>query len=351
MSVATLPRFNDLVADTIAAHSHVAAEQIIVLDNSDKYTPDGINPQHATSGHDTLSQIFDTMAKVNRMALESDTLCAGSHGGASFRDALLEASSQVAQLANGRRVRYVELGPEPWKSRAILEHLLAAGVRLASYVGIDINPASEATMRDALVPTVGAERFHYLIADFYKCSVDDIPAPPSTPDADDGYATVVTNLGFQEGNDLPERIGPMLSCLTRPGDFVLSEMQVFLPLGSSAVECIIKDFYHHPEMRRFSGLVGRQFDPACSLVPSEGDETEYLFYLLPMQTGIGAVKVATTLISARVDGTKRYVLTNSCLKYTSEQFDMARQAMGKFIVRKVLETGDKSVVFHIAERL
>ncbi|KAJ6477838.1 hypothetical protein C8R47DRAFT_1178681 [Mycena vitilis] len=322
MSVATLPRFNDLVAGTIAAHSHVAAEQIIVLDNSDKYAPDGIKPQQATSGHDTLSQIFDTMAKVNRMALESDTLCAGSHGGLSFRDALLGASSQLAQLANGRRRRT--------SSR------LAAGVRLASYVGIDINPASEATMRDALVPTVGAERFYYLIADFYKCCVDDIPAPPFTPDAEDGYVTVVTNLGFQEGNDLPERIGPMLSCLTRPGDFVLSEIQVFLPLGSSAVKCSVRDFYHHPEMRRFSGLVGRQFDPACSL----GEETEYLFYLLPIQTEIGTVNVATTLISARVDGTKRYVLTNSCLKYTSEQFDLADG-----------QTGDKSVVFHISERL
>jgi hypothetical protein len=248
-------------------------------------------------------------------------------------------------------VRYVELGPEPWKSSAIIVHLLAAGVRLAYYVGIDINPKSEATMRDALVPIIGAERFAYLIADFYKCSADEIPEPSSAPAPDDGYFTVVTNLGFQEGNDLPERIGPMLSCLTRPGDLVLSEMQVFRTLRSGAAESIIKDFYHHPEMRRFSGLVGRQFDPACSLVPSEGDKTEYLFYLVPMQTEIGAVKVATTLISVLVDGAKRYVLTSSCLKYTPDQFNLARQTKGKFVVRKVLETGDKSVVFHISERL
>ncbi|KAJ7923824.1 hypothetical protein B0H13DRAFT_1979408 [Mycena leptocephala] len=317
MSVATLPRFNDLVT----------TEQIIILHNSDKYAPDGIKPQQFTSRDDSLSQIFDTMAKVNRMALESDTLCAGSHGPA-FRDALIcSATHCVAQLANGRRVRYVELGPEPWKSSAILVHLLAAGVRLAYYVGIDINPKSEATMRDALVPIIGAEHFAYLIANFYKCSADEIPEPPSAPALDDGYFTVVTNLGFQEGNDLPERIGPMLSCLTRPGDLVLSEMQVFRTLRSSTAESIIKDFYHHPEMRRFSGLVGRQFDPACSL---------YLFYLVPMQTEIGAVK--------------RYVLTNSC-QYTPDQFNLARQTKRKFVVRKVLETGDKSVVFHISERL
>jgi hypothetical protein len=69
-----------------------------------------------------------------------------------------------------------------------------------------------------------------------------------------------------------------------------------------------------------------------------------------MQTEIGTVKVATTLISVLVDGVKRYVLTNSC-QYTPDQFNLARQTKRKFVVRKVLETGDKSVVFHISERL
>ncbi|KAJ7096029.1 hypothetical protein C8R43DRAFT_1092421 [Mycena crocata] len=329
MSTTTLPRFNDLVATAITAHSQ-----------------------------NSLNQIVDTMAKVNRMALESNTLCAGSRG-PSFRDALLGAVTQVAQITNGRRLRYVELGPEPWKSSAILVHLLAAGVQLASYVGIDINPKSEATMRDALLPIVGAERFAYLIADFYKCTANDIPEPPSDSCGDDNYMTVITNLGFQEGNDLPERTGPMLSSLTRPGDLVLSEMQVVRTLRSEANEDIIKDFYHHPEMRRFSGLVGRQFDPACSLRPGEGNDTEslrfkgpeYLFNLVPTQTEIGDVKVATTLISARINGAKRYVLTNSCLKYTVGQFNLARETTGTFAVRKVLRTGDKSVVFHVAERV
>ncbi|KAJ7200588.1 hypothetical protein GGX14DRAFT_536379 [Mycena pura] len=298
MPVATLPHFNGLVANAIIAHSRVTAVQIIILDNSDKYPPHGIKPPQLTSrdNSDSLSQIHNT-------------LCAGSHG-PSFRDALLCSASHVAQLANGQR---------PWKSSAIIVHLLAAGVRLAYYVGIDINPKSEATMRDALVPIIGAKRFKfaYLIADFYKCSADDIPEPPR---------------------------------LTRPGDLLLSEMQVFQTLRSGAAE-IIKDFYYHPEMCRFSGLVGRQFDPACSLASGEGDKTEYLLYLVPMQTEVGAVKVATTLISVLVDGAKRYVLTNSCLKYTPDQFNLARQTMGKFVVRKVLETNDKSVVFHITERL
>ncbi|KAJ7826384.1 hypothetical protein B0H14DRAFT_2817397 [Mycena olivaceomarginata] len=337
MAAATSPRFNDLVANAITAQAKVPAEQIIILDNSDKYAPDGIKSQQPAAGDDSLYQIFGTMANMNHSALQNDTSCAGSHG-PSFRAVLLDAATQLARLANGRRVRYVELGPEPWKSSTIITHLLAAGVQLTHYVGIDINPESLSTMRDALVPIIGAGRFGYLTADFYKCSADDIPGPPSSAGPDVDYITIVTNLGFQEGNDLPGNIGPMLTRLTRPGDLLVSEMQVW-------------GFYDHPEMRRQSGLVGRQFDPTCSLVPGEGDETEYVIHLVPVQTEVGVVKVAATLISARIDGEKRYVLVNSCIKYTTDQFNLARETTAKFAVRKVLETGDKSVIFQIAGRV
>ncbi|KAJ7199932.1 hypothetical protein GGX14DRAFT_572363 [Mycena pura] len=325
MPVATLPHFNGLVANAIIAHSRVTAVQIIILDNSDKYPPHGIKPPQLTSrdNSDSLSQIQYSTRWPSSTAWLSRAILSAL--GATALHSVTHSSCTLRRTS------------KPWKSSAIIVHLLAAGVRLAYYVGIDINPKSEATMRDALVPIIGAKRFKfaYLIADFYKCSADDIPEPPSTPAPDDGYFT---------------RIGPMLSRLTRPGDLLLSEMQVFQTLRSGAAE-IIKDFYYHPEMCRFSGLVGRQFDPACSLASGEGDKTEYLLYLVPMQTEVGTVKVATTLISVLVDGAKRYVLTNSCLKYTPDQFNLARQTMGKFVVRKVLETNDKSVVFHITERL
>ncbi|MCJ1373431.1 hypothetical protein MMC20_004659 [Loxospora ochrophaea] len=357
---ATTPPFNDLVGHAVTAHSNISPGQLIILDNSAKYCPRGIN-QNSTN-EQNLSSVFDTMAKLNQGALENPSLCAGQRG-PSFRDALSQAAGELAFLANGRRVRYVELGPEPWKSRALLAKLLEAGVQLLQYIGVDINPKSEETMRRALVPVIGAKRFAYCIADFYKCSADNFPKPNGDTGVQDQCVTVVTNLGFQEGNDLPSRIGPMLMRLTRPGDLLLSEMQV-LHRGSGGASdktssdtegAQIKHFYHHPEMRRFSALVGQQLDSRNSPEPqgagSNGEQgEEYQFHLVPLQTEVGSVKVATTLVSVHVDGAKKYLLTNSCLKYTLEQFRRAREAAGDFTVRAERVTGDKSVVFQIAER-
>ena len=356
MATITLPPFNALIAQAIATHTHILPEQLIVLDNSAKYCPEGIN-QNA-SGEQSLSAIFDTMANLNRMALEDPSLCAGEHG-PSFRDALFNAASELAKLGKDRPLRYVELGPEPNKSRAILTQMLAAGVQLRQYIGVDINPESEEVMRQTLVPVIGTERFTYLIVDFYKCSMADFPKFRGGTGEQDDCVTVVTNLGFQEGNDLPSRTGPMLQSLTRPGDLLLSEMQVFHGstserAGTGEVEAAaIERFYQLPEMRRFSTLVGQRFDSGSPKKPnaaSDGEQQEYLFNLVPLRTEIGSVKVAATLVSVRIDGVKKYVLTNSCLKYTWDQFQQAREVSGNFIVISSQETGDKSVVFQIAER-
>lgn len=368
MSAATITPFNVLVAESIASHSRdISPEQIIVLDNSDKYCPDAIKPA-APEEHDeekSLEAIFETMAALNRAALSDQTLCTrpGEEGGLSFRSALLSATDELARLAAGRPVRYVELGPEPWKSQMILTHLLQAGVQLCQYVGIDINPKSEKTMRAALEPVLGAERFAYLIADFYKTSADDLPPVPGNPE---NVVSVMTNLGFQEGNDLPSRLGPMLASLTRPGDLLLSEMQV-LPPGDGDDATAVEDFYHLPEMLKFSSLVGKKFDrrfnldhysSSSSSSSSDsldrsltGGDYEYIFRLVPLDvSGVGQVRVATTLVSLPTATGKSYVLTNSCIKYTREQFERAREALGKFGVRSCKETGDRSVVFQIAER-
>lgn len=123
-------------------------------------------------------------------------------------------------------MRYIELRPEPFKSRAILTQMLAAGVQLRQYIGVDINPDFE-VMRQTLVPLIGLDRFTYLIADFCKCSMANYTKPTRDTGVEDHWATVVTNLDLQEGNDVPSRTGPMLKRLRRPGDLLLSEMQVF----------------------------------------------------------------------------------------------------------------------------
>ena len=60
--------------------------------------------------------------------------------------------------------------------------------------------------------------------------------------------------------------------------------------------------------------------------------------------------MAVTLVSVRIHGAKKYVLTHSYLKYTRDQFQQAREASGDFVVITSQETGDKSVIFQIAER-
>lgn len=149
----------------------------------------------------------------------------------------------------------------------------------------------------------------------------------------------------------------MLKRLTQPGDLLLSKMQVFLDGSSGADdvdEDLIKAFYQHLEMQRFSALVGQRLEvrsPSEANTASCNKKPEYIFQLVPLQTEVGSVKVATTVVSVRLNGIKRYLLTNSCLRFTPIQFQQARETSGDFDVRVSQETGDKSVVFQIAERL
>ncbi|TLD11682.1 hypothetical protein PspLS_11795 [Pyricularia sp. CBS 133598] len=379
-AVTHTPMFNELVAKSIMTETGIEADDIIILDNSAKYDPDGVKTvtEDVLDEQEVLGAIFDTMANINRMALESPTLCSGPSGGASFHEALVAATDQIARLTTGKPIRYVELGPEPWKSSVILAQLLrpGSGVRLHQYIGLDINPESEHMMRSVLEPIIGPNRFTYWVQDFYHASVEDYPPLPGSDVDEEEIVTVVANLGFQEGNDLPSRIRNMLASLTRPGDLVLSEMQIYDELAEGDKADIIRSFYLHPEMRRFSALVGQKFDKSwrfhamprtpdvespLSDVSSEEEAVlssqgtalapKYMYNLVPLNTEVGTVNVATTLVSVRIGGADKYVLTNSCLKYTGEQFVKAREAAGRFVVREIEETGDGSVVFQIASKV
>lgn len=66
---------NALVAQAIAAHDHIFPQQNIILDNSANYCPDRSNENARVK--QSLSAIFDTMANLNRMALENPNLCVG----------------------------------------------------------------------------------------------------------------------------------------------------------------------------------------------------------------------------------------------------------------------------------
>ena len=106
-------------------------------------------------------------------------------------------------------------------------------------------------------------------------------------------------------------------------------------------------------MRRFSVLVGHNFDAGSPQEPNaafDGEQQEYLSNLVPLRTEIGSVSVPATLVFVNIVGVKKYVRTNSCLNYTCDQFQQARQASGNFSIISSQENGDISVVLRIADR-
>lgn len=68
---------------------------------------------------------------------------------------------------------------------------------------------------------------------------------------------------------------------------------------------------------RFSLLIGRKFGSGSLQEPnaaSDDEQREYLLNLVPLRTELGSVNVTATLVSIRIDGVEKYVLTNSCFK-------------------------------------
>jgi hypothetical protein len=64
--------------------------------------------------------------------------------------------------------------------------------------------------------------------------------------------TLITMLGFQEGNELPDTIGKIIRQIGGARTYVLSEMQLSIPEGDEHIH----RFYRHDCMHRFSELIG-----------------------------------------------------------------------------------------------
>lgn len=70
-AVTQMPMFNELVAKSIMTETGIEAEDIIILDNSAKYDPDGVKTltEDVLDEQEVLGAIFDTMANINRSKL------------------------------------------------------------------------------------------------------------------------------------------------------------------------------------------------------------------------------------------------------------------------------------------
>jgi len=308
-------------------HIGFAGSDIDIQENKVKY----FNPANPLSPDSNLEEVFGLMRGLNRAALADPHLCRNGDGGYSFSEALSDAAEAAAIRFAGREIHYVELGPEPTKTTFILRRLIERGVGIASYVGVDINPASVAAMREDLCAILDPEKIRHRVTPFERFRVDEIRAG-ETP-------ALVTMLGFQEGNEDPLTASAWLQRIAGPGDIVLAEMQVMPDTGSEAV----MNFYRHPLMTRFSRLA---FERVQGLTPSLGR-----VFVLPVTVSDGQTIEAAIMCEEYTAGDKRRLfVSNFCLKYRIEQYRRHREREGRFGVCHEALTDDRSVLFQLARR-
>tara|TARA_B100000508_G_scaffold132750_1_gene121968 strand:- start:847 stop:1836 length:990 start_codon:yes stop_codon:yes gene_type:complete len=316
-----------IVRDSLGCFTPLSADQIDTVSNASKYS---ISENDRDAGSSSLEDVFGYMAALNKMAVSGNGICADRSGNASLHDGLISTADYISHKVNGASVRYIEIGPEPYKTELIIKRLIGNGVDLTSYIGLDINPESEKAMRLALEPVVGKQRFSYKINDYNELQ-------SSSFGFHDGI-TVVTMMGFQEGNELPRKMLRILKKLTSKGDLLLSEMQ----LSSLAGWKPIIDFYSLQPMKQFSQKICER----AQLKPAG----QHRIFLTPIETELGPVMTAATVIPYKLFDHHRYLLTNCCLKYTKDQFRAARKKENDFQIVKEFFSGDQTVAYQLTLR-
>jgi len=330
-SASIAPVGHDLETLTRMAVAHQAGVPLRAIrsqPNKDKYHD--VTTPIATS--DSLTEIFYLMRSLNERAVEDSRIGSDSRGWWSFRDVLNRHATDIADAMYGREFTYVELGPEPVKTTYLINRLRAFGVRIARYIGVDINPASVEPMRKCLSELLDPMQIESRICDFADLTAEDIH-PTSSP-------SLVTMFGFQEGNEHPGVMAERLNAILRSGDLVASEMQV----ADHGDLHKLRTFYDTPEMRRFSRLT---FERMIGSVPST-----YRIFTPWLDLRLGSPVVACVTAEQFRDagsGRSSICLTNWCLKLSSAQLRLARERDASLHVTAERRTGDRSVLFQLAE--
>jgi histidine-specific SAM-dependent methyltransferase len=298
----------------------------IIASNEQKYSNE--NLQYASSSD--LSEVFELMRSLNYKGMTDSTIGCTTDGNTCLADALNETCDFIAQTYNGTAIDYVELGPEPVKTELILSALKARGVDIASYISVDINPASAGPMREVVGRLLKPSQISHVAANFNELRRAQLNA---------NNPIMVTTLGFQEGNHMPSDTRDLLRRITDKDDSVLSEMQVVPPSGWDS----IVTFYELDEMRRFSkNCVSRAYGMV---------DSKYHIAIADVSVDDMSVPVAVTGEEFLSDsGETVFYVTNYCLKYSKAQFKDARQRDGLFKVVSEIGTSDESVVFQLAKR-
>lgn len=280
-----------------------------------------------------LERVFEVMRDLNAGALANPKLAADAEGCHGLRSRLHDAVDDLVEVLPDAPVTYVEFGPEPTKTREILARLLDAEVPVHRYVAVDINPTSGARMREALGDLLDPQGIEVINQPFEAVGPEALHTP--------GATTVLTSLGFQEGNEHPDAVARTLGNLLRPGDIVLGEMQI----ADRADDDAFKTFYNTALMRRFSKL--------CAARAVPGVTTSFRLAITDVDCGLDhPVRVCAMCedLPAGAEGEKRSFITNICLKPTSAQWRAMRTRHGQFEVLSQRRTGDLSIAFQVARR-
>jgi hypothetical protein len=323
------PCLETLAATAVAEALGLPRSGVTAISNVDKYH----EPSSPTRETQRTASVFELMRWLNERGLSDPTLGVGQRGTGSLRDVLDETLDDLAFFLRGRPVRYIELGPEPVKTSAILDGLLLRGVSVERYLGVDVNPASAASMTAALRLRLPVDRIGFRLSRY-----QDLEPFGRVGDA----VNLVTMLGFEEGNEDPWALGKILGRIMGPGDLLLSELQL-----SDGGWNPIHGFYRHLAMRRFSRL---SYESAWG-----GDlRTTYGVSIVPVTlNGLGAIPVAVAMekvIEANHRSNGAVVVTNVCLKPHGLSFRDLRERCGPFRVLAQNTTGDRSIAFQLSDR-
>lgn len=318
---------NELVVASLK-NNHGFDCPIWTVENADKYTAASAD---LPDRHRQLSEeILSLMTLLNKEGVTRPDLCATPSGKGALGDLLRAVADDLVDLIGQDSLHYVELGPEPIKTSALIHHLLEHGAQPQHYTAVDINQTSHGVMRRMVEPLLASpQRFRYLASDFRALFRHHIERGQDL--------TLITMLGFQEGNELPDTIGQIIRQVGGSRTYVLSEMQLSTAEGDEHIH----RFYAHDCMSRFSDLVGLKlgFEKA-------GDHE---VVILEIVHDDDRFRVAATLLPVSNGQDDGYLLTNVCLKYTREQFTRVRQDYGGCRVIGEYCSGDGSVLYQLAE--
>jgi hypothetical protein len=318
---------NELVVSSLR-DNHGLEGQIWTIENAEKYA--AVCSGFADQDQQLSEEIFKLMTLLNLEGMHRVDLCAAPCGKGGLSELLRCVADDLVDLVGEGQLHYVELGPEPIKTSALIHYLLEHGTEPLHYTAVDVNQASRGVMRQVVEPLLATPQgFRYLATDFRTLCRSHIEHGQDV--------TLITMLGFQEGNELPDTIGQIIRQIGGERTYVLSEMQLSLPGNDEH----IYRFYRHDCMHRFSDLIGIKLG-----FEKTGN---HRVIVLDIEHGGDRYRVATTLLPVSSGSDQGHLLTNVCLKYTREQFTRVRQDYGGCRVIGEYCSGDGSVLYQLSE--